>query len=325
MRRAFIIQVALLAAVFDLALTPAQAQATRTWVSGVGDDANPCSRTAPCKTFAGAISKTAAGGEINCVDPGGFGALTITKALAIDCSNTEGGVLVAGTNGITVSAGAGDDVTLRGLDIVGTSAGPGLNGIVFNTGAALHVEKCTIREFLSTTPNGFGVLFQPTAASILYVSDSFITNNGSGSSGGAIMVRPTGSGSANVMINRTSALNNITGISADTGGGPTSANILVTVHDSISSGNSLTGFSAASGAATGFSIMVLDGSVSASNGTGVSATGARAAVIVGRSTIAGNTTGLSGGGSAGVQTFGTNQLVGNGTAGSFASPVISQQ
>src|SRR5215213_5695658 len=77
----------------------ASAQATRTWVSGVGDDANPCGRTAPCKTFAGAISKTAAGGEINCLDPGGFGGLTITKSLTIKCHYTEGGVLVDGTNG----------------------------------------------------------------------------------------------------------------------------------------------------------------------------------------------------------------------------------
>src|SRR6266568_7666789 len=79
---------------------PAHAQASRTWVSGVGDDANPCSRTAPCKTFAGAISKTAGGGEINCLDPGGFGAVTITKSLSIICDYTEGGVLVQGTNAI---------------------------------------------------------------------------------------------------------------------------------------------------------------------------------------------------------------------------------
>ncbi len=83
---------------------PAHAQATRTWVSGVGDDANPCSRTAPCKTFAGAISKTAASGEINCIDPGGFGALTITKAITVSCANAEAGVVVSGTNGIVVAA-----------------------------------------------------------------------------------------------------------------------------------------------------------------------------------------------------------------------------
>src|ERR1700731_2996943 len=89
-----------------LASAPAHAQATRTWVSGVGDDANPCSRTAPCKTFAGAISKTAAAGEIDCLDPGGFGAVTITKAITILCAPvSNGGVLVSGTNGINVAAG----------------------------------------------------------------------------------------------------------------------------------------------------------------------------------------------------------------------------
>src|SRR5947209_7249065 len=100
-----------------LASAPAHAQASRTWVSGVGDDANPCSRTAPCKTFPGAISKTATGGEINCLDPGGFGVVTITKSITIKCQYTEGGVLVSGTNAIVVNAAATDKVVLRGLDI----------------------------------------------------------------------------------------------------------------------------------------------------------------------------------------------------------------
>src|SRR5579884_3459707 len=95
----------------------ALAQATRTWVSGVGDDANPCSRTAPCKTFAGAISKTAAGGEINVLDPGGFGAVTITKSITISSESPEAGVLVSGTNGIVIAAGPTDTVILKNLDI----------------------------------------------------------------------------------------------------------------------------------------------------------------------------------------------------------------
>src|SRR5216683_7049715 len=95
-----------------LVASPASAQATRTWVSGVGDDANPCSRTAPCKTFAGAISKTAAAGEIDVLDPGGFGALTITKSITIDGGGGQvASVLVAGTNGIVIQAGANDTVT----------------------------------------------------------------------------------------------------------------------------------------------------------------------------------------------------------------------
>src|SRR5213595_3687202 len=113
---------ALAIAIFTFAFASlAQAQATRTWVSGVGDDVNPCSRTAPCKTFAGAISKTAAGGEINCLDPGGFGQVTIGKSLTLACEFTEGGLLVSGTNGVTINDnGAGTAVvTLVGLDLEG--------------------------------------------------------------------------------------------------------------------------------------------------------------------------------------------------------------
>src|ERR1035437_1207272 len=107
MRKFLFLFAAIAASVFlSSSLTPANARATRTSVSGVGDDANPCSRTAPCKTFAGAISKTAAAGQINCLDPGGFGAVTITKSIAIQCDGVEGGVLVAGTNGITVNDSA---------------------------------------------------------------------------------------------------------------------------------------------------------------------------------------------------------------------------
>src|ERR671932_2053107 len=126
-RRPFKVLLPIVALVALALPASASAQATRTWVSGVGDDANPCSRTAPCKTFAGAISKTAAKGEINCLDPGGFGGVTITKAIAIKCHYTEGGVLVSGTNAIVVNAAATDSVTLRGLDINGI--GTGLNGV----------------------------------------------------------------------------------------------------------------------------------------------------------------------------------------------------
>src|SRR2546422_11770827 len=104
----------------------AQAQATRTWVSGVGDDVNPCSRTAPCKTFAGAISKTAAGGEIDALDPAGYGAVTITKAITIDGGGGQVASVLAsgGINGINVQAGASDVVTLRYLRINGLDGTP---------------------------------------------------------------------------------------------------------------------------------------------------------------------------------------------------------
>src|SRR5215210_5606986 len=111
---------------FCLVSSSAHAQATRTWVSGVGDDVNPCSRTAPCKTFAGAISKTAASGEISVLDPGGFGAVTITKSITLNGDGTLAGILASLTNGVIIN-GANVNVTLRSLSING--AGNGLNGV----------------------------------------------------------------------------------------------------------------------------------------------------------------------------------------------------
>ena len=130
--------------VLVLQAAPTHAQATRTWVSGVGDDANPCVRTAPCKTFAGAISKTAAGGEINCIDPGGFGAVTITKSITIDCGATLGSVLAALTNGINVN-GASITVNLRNLSINGV--GNGLIGINFISGNSLTLTNVNVMNF----------------------------------------------------------------------------------------------------------------------------------------------------------------------------------
>jgi hypothetical protein len=128
-----------------LLVSAANGQATRTWVSGVGDDANPCSRTAPCKTFAGAISKTAASGEINCLDPGGFGTLTITKAITIDCGGTLGSVLASSTTGFNIVAGAGDVVTLRNLEINGS--GTGIRGIFISSANTVHIEHVNIYDF----------------------------------------------------------------------------------------------------------------------------------------------------------------------------------
>lgn len=128
----------------------AHAQATRTWVSGVGDDANPCSRTAPCKTFAGAISKTAAGGIINVLDPGGFGAVTITKAMTIDGSGGGGiaSIVATGTNGIVVNAGPTDLVVLRNLHLDGQGTSVSTSaGVLYNNAGSLVVENTNIHRF----------------------------------------------------------------------------------------------------------------------------------------------------------------------------------
>jgi hypothetical protein len=160
----------------SLLSVPAHAQATRTWVSGVGDDANPCSQTSPCKTFAGAMSKTAPGGEINVLDPGGFGAVTITKSITISSEGREAGVLVSGTNGIVIDAGATDTVILKGLDIEGI--GTGLNGIQVLSGLQVYVFNCRIHHFVN---NGINMA-SSTSGARLYVKDSQILQNGTSNS-----------------------------------------------------------------------------------------------------------------------------------------------
>ena len=159
--------------------TAAQAQATRTWVSGVGDDANPCSRTAPCKTFAGAISKTAKNGEINCLDSGGFGAVTITKSITIKAVGVIGGILSAGTNGIIVNITDPTDVrkavVIEGLDIDG--AGTGLNGISISAGSKVFVINTTIR---GCTQNGINMT---STGCRLFVDKSYIQNCGQSGAG----------------------------------------------------------------------------------------------------------------------------------------------
>lgn len=138
--------VASIAAALLLSLAfDASAQATRTWVSGVGDDANPCSRTAPCKTFAGAISKTAAGGEINVIDPGGYGAVTITKSITIDGAGAHASILAAGTNGVIINAAATDVVTLRNLSINGAKTG--IDGVRVLVAKQVNIENCEIANF----------------------------------------------------------------------------------------------------------------------------------------------------------------------------------
>src|SRR5216684_1702669 len=156
------INVLTLLTIVVLGTTMLHAQASRTWVSGVGDDANPCSRTAPCKTWAGAISKTAPGGEIDALDPGGFGAVTITKSITLDGGGGQvASTLVNGTNGIVIAAGASDIVTIRNIRINGIRVGAngGINGIRLQSGGELHVEHCNIFGFTNA-----GIDIEPSTA-----------------------------------------------------------------------------------------------------------------------------------------------------------------
>src|SRR5690349_21247349 len=174
--RKFALPLAILGAILALtAMGPtAQAQATRTWVSGVGDDANPCSRTAPCKTFAGTISKTADRGIINVLDPGGFGAVTITKSISIVAVGATAGVLVSGTNGIVINAPTTAVVKLEGLSI--ESNGTGLSGVKVFAAGSVTIKDCEIFGFRAAP--GTGVDVQPTSGVVkVMVVDTVIRDN----------------------------------------------------------------------------------------------------------------------------------------------------
>jgi hypothetical protein len=170
-----VLSVLAVAAVCLASSSIAQAQATRTWVSGVGDDVNPCSRTAPCKTFAGAISKTAAGGEISVLDPGGFGAVTITKSITLNGDGTLAGILAATVNGIIINALATDKVVLRSLSINGAGS-LCLSGIRVLQASLVLVENTSI-----TNCANFGIEGANTTASTnLIVNNVTITNTNVG-------------------------------------------------------------------------------------------------------------------------------------------------
>jgi hypothetical protein len=262
-----------------MAIAPslASAQATRTWVSGVGDDVNPCSRTAPCKTFAGAISKTATNGEINCLDSAGFGAVTITKSITIDCHAEHGGILSLNTNGVIIN-GAGAVVTLRGLVINGAGGTTG-NGVRILNAAAVNIDDCIIEYFGGTGTNGRGVTIETTVANVVVsVTNSQLynlTNFGIHSTPTAGNVQLTvdntqilrGLNSAVAIINLTSASISNSVLSHNGGAGVAlqNANTTASVNNSTISFNA---FGIANGLA-GASTTRLSGNLITANGNGL--------------------------------------------------------
>ena len=290
-----------------ISIAPANAQATRTWVSGLGDDVNPCSRTAPCKTFAGAISKTAPGGEINCLDPGGFGAVTIIKSITIDCSFTEGGVL-AGGNGITVNAAATDTIVLRGLDIFGVN--PPTNGVRVVQAGTVVIEDSTIRRF--NAANSQGVSFQPTNLNArLFIVNTTISSNGNGATGGGILISPTATGSAVVSLRKVRVVGNANnGIRIDSIGN-TGSRFTIMLDDVEIAGNAANGVVATAPVPnTPVSVLINDSTI-VGNATGIRTDGGLATVRVTGTNILGNTLGLAAVNSSAIFSYGDNILDAN--------------
>jgi len=278
----------------------------------VGDDANPCSRTAPCKTFAGAISKTAAGGEIDALDPGGFGGVTITKSMTIDGTPHIAGVLVAGTAGIVVNAGTSDTVIIRGLDINGLSVGsPGTRGIQVIQAGKVIIQDCEIYGF---SPRNISV--EPSAAPVqVYISHTRIKASASN----GIVIQP-----ASPSIRTQVSMNNVEIAENTNFGISMTAGASVIVKDSSIVDN---GFSTAlanirADGTGGTATLQLDNVVVSGSATGLLSVGG-ATIRVSNSTITDNVTGvLPSGGS--ILSFGNNRLVGNTSNGTFSGTVSFQ-
>jgi len=301
------ILVTILISLLDAA--PAQAQATRTWVSGVGDDVNPCSRTAPCKTFAGAISKTAVNGEINCLDPGGFGAVTITKSITIDCHEIFASILNSGTNGINIpfdSFAAADTrktVRLRNLNFNGANAGLigiSITGAAGSAGSEVFIEDCLLDGNFGGTARG--ISDTRSGGAELSISNTTVRNMGAT----GIVAIVIGS-RLDVTMDNVRVQNANFGIAV-------SGFVRAMINRSVVSGNTQGGLEAEGGAE-----MNVDNSVTTNNATGVQ-NGGGGTLRLANTDVSFNGTGLSGQ----VFSFGNNRISGNTSAGTPPTPIGQQ-
>jgi hypothetical protein len=280
-------------------------QATRTWVSGVGDDANPCSRTAPCKTFAGAISKTASRGEISVLDPGGFGGVTITKPITIRGRGATASALVSGTNAIVVNAGANDRVSLVGLDIIGI--GTGLNGVRVLNAGRVSIRDVEISGFIRAA-----VVVAPGSggAPRVMINRSTFSENGIG-----VLAGPESNGATRIglSIRNSDISDNHCGIVASSRGinttAPTSA------CGTINTLNNLP-----------VEVRAFRNTVSDHVHTGVYSRGAAAKITIGENEITGNDfAGLLRINSGLIPSAGGNVITDNGTSGVGPSSTIARE
>jgi len=280
-----------------LATPPAQAQVSRTFVSAAsGNDLNNCDRPTPCRTFQGAHNKTNPDGEVTVLDAGGYGSLTVTKSISIVNDGVgEASVLVSGgTVGIAVTAGAASYVNLRGITVQGIGFGGGV-GVEFNTGFALTMTNCVVRNHTSS-----GIIFAPTASARLAVSNTLVADNG----GSGIRVIPTGNDTAlvRVVLSRVEVYNNsINGLSFDAEFGQ--AALMATVADSMVANNLGDGVQAStSNGGAEPVVTVVHSAIVNNDGIGANALNA-SFLILGDSTVTRNDMGVSQ-----VWSYGDNRL-----------------
>lgn len=293
--------------------TIADAQATRTWVSGTGDDANPCSRLAPCKTFVGAISKTATNGEINTLDPGGFGSVTITKSMTIDgATSGNGAITAAGQTGIIINAGDTGIVILRHLLINGV--GTGINGIRILSAKAVYIEDCHIYGFQgSSATTGRGISDERTTANgTLFILNTAVERNEQTN----IFISPSATGVVAVMDN-VKLLDSNANSGLSVRGGSTAS-----IKNSTISANNNFGIVAEADA--GGTNVTVENCLITNNGTGVATVTNAPTIYLSDNTITGNNTGINVY-SGSILSFGNNKVVGNGVNGSVSGSAGSLQ
>jgi hypothetical protein len=299
----------------------APSPSARTWVSAtLGSDSNPCTRMSPCLTFAAALAQTTGGGEIDVLDPGDFGPVTITKSVSIygDAPGVAGAIPSPGTSGIVISAGSSDVINLHGLSFDGVNAS-GTSGVVFLSGAHLNIENCVFQGFTTS-----GMTLSPGTGSAtttrLAVQDTTIVNNATG-----LLIRPTGGIAANVTLRRLHIDSNTgEGLRIDGTGG--SGAINAALADSTASLNGSNGIDAVSG--PGNATVDIMRVVAASNGSaGIQSnqsSGGTASVTVGSSMLRANAIGIQATGGAGLLSYGNNQVTGNASNGSFTGGATLQ-
>lgn len=285
--------------------TPASAQATRTWISGVGDDVNPCSRTAPCKTWAGAISKTAAGGEIDCLDPGGFGSVTITKSITLDCGEgkggSPGGILNSGVPGVIINDPNGGTaptikVYLRNLSIDGAGVTVGTYAVRFLSGKSLTMQNVLINN--QGTGGVGAVSFEPSAASAgakLIMTDVTISNT----LGNGVDIIPVGAVAVSAILNHVTITETQIGLQVFD-------SATATVTNSNISYNAARGVLAAS--AGGPTVVNLDRVTVAGNANGGIVATPNSTVRISNVSVYANSVGLKATGTGAIVSFGNNTV-----------------
>jgi hypothetical protein len=287
-----------------VASSPALASASRTFVSGVGIDTGACPVSAPCRTFAYALTQTAPSGEIIVLTSAGYGPVTIGQAVSIINTSNFAGVTVASGNGITINAGVSDSVTLRGLTVDG--GGTGSNGVVFNSGGKLTIDQCNLMNFAGGGPTtGNGILMQPTSGNHnIVITNTTASNNGYV---GVSYFPPSGAATTGIVIDRVSANNNGFGI------------IIYNVNSSGAAMASISNSIASFNTQYGFYFDTVTASLDASNATsnvlaGVLANSSATKLALGRSVLMNN-------GGYGLQvaagtvnSYKDNRIAGNGTA-----------